>query len=155
MTPLEPSACFLSCIDGTVWGWQLNFFFIFFSVIFKKRFNYWSGLFAPLPSFVKIELFGQGTCHPNPAGLCSILRISSQIWWMLVNLLSWSSWQKVASWMRNLYDAREYPSGLGPYITMKIFIGELSQQGFCLWWGLKIKVEEAMTLHWVLPHVFP
>lgn len=67
MAPLKPSACFLSCIDGTAWGQQLNFF-IFFAMIFRKHFNYCPGLFAPLPSWVKMELFVQGTCYPNPAG---------------------------------------------------------------------------------------
>lgn len=71
MTPLKPSACFLSCIDGTAWGQQLDFFF--FSVIFREHFNYWPGLFTPLPSLVKMELFLQGICYPNPAGSCSIL----------------------------------------------------------------------------------
>lgn len=51
---------------------------------------------------------------------------------MLVNLLL-QSWQEVASWMRNFYDAREDPSGLGHYIAMKIFIGYLSAQGVYLW----------------------
>lgn len=143
MTTLKPSACFLLCIDGTVWGRQLNFFF--FSMIFRKHFN-WPGLSAPLPTLVKIELFGQDPCHPNLAGSCSILRISSQIWWMFVNLLLRSSWQEVASWMRDLYDAKEDPSGLGSSITMKIFTGEPRHQGVYLWWGLGSQVGEALTL---------
>lgn len=122
-----------------------NWIFLF-SVIFRKRFDYWPGLFAPLPSLLKMELFVQGTCYPNSAGSCSILRISSQIKWMLVNLLLQSSWQEVASWMRSLYGAREDPSGLGPYTPMKIFIGEPSHQWVYLWWGLKSKVGEALTL---------
>lgn len=48
---------------------------------------------------------------------------------MLVNLLLQSSWQEVVSWMRNLRDAREDPSGLGPYKAKKIFIGEPKSPG--------------------------
>lgn len=62
---------------------------------------------------------------------------------MLVNLLL-QPWQEVASWMRNFYDAREDPSGLGHYIAMKIFIFiPVPRESIC---GEALKVKlEALT----------
>lgn len=153
MTPLKPSACFLSCIDGTVWGQQLNFF-ISFSVIFRKRFSYWPGLFTPLPSLVEMELFGQGTCHPNPAGYVASSGVPLKFGECFCNHhgkklpVGW----EIYTYIYTIYP-REDPSGLGPYIAMKnSLVSPVTVGSTC---GEVWKVKLGRPWHWVLPHVSP
>jgi len=57
-------------------------------VIFEKPIDCWHGMSTPFPALVKMELFGWSVwpCAVKVYPVSySILRVSSQIWWTLVN----------------------------------------------------------------------
>lgn len=138
-------------ISMRLWGLQLNvvFFYFFYFFIFsvsRKPFNCWHSSSTPFPAPVRIYLFGYGMCNQSVVRSYWMVRVSYEIWRMLVNLLSWSLWQEKlpAGWEIYLM-WRKIPWVWNLHSTEYV-LGEPSHWEVCSWWALRSKHREAVAL---------